>query len=294
MAIYKLATCAEYRAVASIFGVSKTSVQRYLHRFCMALCKHKRKYIKWYSLDDAIQMAAYIEANYKYPQAIGAIDGSHIPILPPLEGKADYICRKGYPSVVLQGVVDGHYKFRDVYANTAGAAHDSTVFHRSPLCDKLPNIMPRSEKIIDGEPVPLHILGDPAYALSDNIIKGFIGRNITPEEESFNVYHSSARMCIEIAFGKLKSRWRILQKRMDVDSQHAPVIITACCILHNICEDMRIPVPPHTNDEEGNSHVFPQPGTLTFDRIDNRQGVVIRQCIKNFLAATQPLRKSFR
>ena len=78
-------------------------------------------------------MAEYIEAHYKYPQAIGAIDGSHIPINPPADGKHDFICRKGYPSIVLQAVVDGHCMFRDVYANTAGAAHDSTVYNRSPL-----------------------------------------------------------------------------------------------------------------------------------------------------------------
>lgn len=40
------------------------------------------------------------------PQIIGALDGTHIPILPPFEGYRDYINRKGWPSIVLQGVVD--------------------------------------------------------------------------------------------------------------------------------------------------------------------------------------------
>ena len=111
IALFKLASCAEYRTVAAVFGVGKTSVQRYVRKFVHALCNIKGQYIKWYTTEDAIHMAEYIERHYKYPQAIGAIDGTHLPITPPADGKADYICRKGYPSIVMQGVVDAHYKF---------------------------------------------------------------------------------------------------------------------------------------------------------------------------------------
>ena len=220
-------------------------------------------------------MADYIEQHYKYPQAIGAIDGSHIPVLPPADGKADYLCRKCYPAIVLQAVVDGYYRFRNVYANTAGAAHDSTVFARSTLSNNLRQILPQNHRVINGTAVPLHILGDPACPLSDMIIKGYIGRNITPEQESFNVYHSSARMCVEIAFGKLKSRFRILQKRMDVETTAAPLIIVACCILHNICEEARVPIPPITTDDEANDRRFPQPETEPVHRIENRVAIEI-------------------
>ena len=228
-------------------------------------------------------MAACIEVNYKYPQTI---DGSHIPILPPLKGKADYICRKGYPNVVLQGVVDGHYKFCDVYANTASVAHNSTVFHRSSICDKLPNIMPRSEKIIDGELVPLHILEDPAYALSDYIIKGLIGQRLHLRKKVLTCTTPVQGCASKWLWESSKVAEEFYKRIWMLTAKHAPVIITACCIWHNICKDMKVPVPPHADQEEGNSHVFPHPDTLTFDRIDNRQGVVIRQRIKNILGAT--------
>lgn len=239
-------------------------------------------------------MADYIERHYKYPQAIGAIDGTHIPILPPADGKADYLCRKGYPSIVLQAVVDGFYRFRDVYANTAGAAHDSTVFARSPLSNKLANIMPRNDRIICDGLVPLHLLGDPAYPLSIHVMKGYIGRNVTPQQESYNVYHSSARMCVEIAFGKLKSRWRILQKRIDAETKNIPMIIVACCVLHNICEEVRAPISPSSNDENTYLLAFPQPETELNHRVDNNESLTVRNRVKDFLADTQPLRKSFR
>ena len=36
---------------------------------------------------------------------IGAIDGSHIPIKAPVESSASYVNRKGFHSILLQGIV---------------------------------------------------------------------------------------------------------------------------------------------------------------------------------------------
>ena len=132
-ALYKLASCCEYRTVASMFGMGKTIVHRYVYMFSKALYRKKNEYIHWYSSEEAKTIAQLSQRKYKYPQAIGAIDCSHIPINAPLDGKADYICRKGYPSIVLQTVVDTHIKFCHVYANTAGAAHNASVLSISPI-----------------------------------------------------------------------------------------------------------------------------------------------------------------
>lgn len=61
-------------------------------------------------------------------------------------------------------------------------------------------------------------------------------------KRTFNHVHSSTRMAIEKAFGVLVARWRFTGKYIYVlDQLKINNVITACCILHNMCIDLRDP-----------------------------------------------------
>lgn len=291
IAIFKLATCAEYRVVGETFGVSKVSVYRCVNAFVYTMAGFKGHFITFPSSEEAAAIADRIQARHGYPQAFGAIDGSHIAINPPADGLADYLNRKMFPSLVLQGLVDDRYMFRDVSCKCPGSMHDSTVFTNSSLARTIEINMPIRNKICDGVDIPLHILGDPAYPLTKKIIKGYTGRQLGAEQESFNVYHSSARMMVENAFGRLKARWRILSKRMDCRVELSPYVIMACCCLHNLCEEMRMPVNDAVVAAIMNDPQIPQPPAQRDQRIEAGAGVV-RDAIKNMLATELPLRRA--
>ena len=60
------------------------------------------------------------------------------------------------------------------------------------------------------------------------------------EEVIFNNMLRSARNQIECSFGRLKARWAILTRKMDLKLEILPTIIDVCFILHNYCEKSKV------------------------------------------------------
>ena len=170
-----------------------------------------------------------------YP--IGALDGSHIPIIAPSENPLDYYNRKGYHLVVLQALVDHEYKFLDIYVGWPGSVHDARVLGNSSLYQKCESgALPHWPRTISNTTIPLLILGDPAYPLKTWLMKPFSDVGLTARQRKFNYQLSRARFVVENAFGRLKGRWRSLMKRNDNDIKYVPTLATACAVLHNLCE----------------------------------------------------------
>ncbi|KAL1277058.1 hypothetical protein QQF64_023731 [Cirrhinus molitorella] len=107
VALYKLGSCAEYRLIGNQFGIHKSTVKKCVYLFCKGMLKSPIKtIIKVPNEDEASEYARRFEEKYHIPQIMGLIDGTHIPILAPSDGYKDYVNRKGWPSYVLQAVVD--------------------------------------------------------------------------------------------------------------------------------------------------------------------------------------------
>ena len=63
----------------------------------------------------------------------GAIDGTHVPIKAPSENYTDYVNRKSYHSIVMQGLADSRYLFRDIVVSWPGSVHDARVLSNSEI-----------------------------------------------------------------------------------------------------------------------------------------------------------------
>ena len=59
--------------------------------------------------------------------------------------------------------------------------------------------------------------------------------NLTAAKRRYNRALSSARQCVERAIGQLKGRFRRLLNIYSEDLSHICQLITAACVLHNIC-----------------------------------------------------------
>ena len=88
-----------------------------------------------------------------------------------------------------------------------GSAHDSSVFTRSSLCQKL------SSENCGGllDPVYHHIIGDSAFKLSEWLLTPFSRKeNLSRSEKRFNSKLNGTRVIVEQAYGDLKNRFRRL------------------------------------------------------------------------------------
>ena len=98
-------------------------------------------------------------------------------------------------------------------------------------------LVPDKKRRIGGADVPIVILGDLAYPLLPWLIKPLTATGLlSRKQRHFNYHLSRARIVVEFAFGCLKGRWRSLLTRNDTDVCFLPTLVTACCVLHNLCE----------------------------------------------------------
>uniref|UniRef100_A0A8C3T5Y6 DDE Tnp4 domain-containing protein n=1 Tax=Chelydra serpentina TaxID=8475 RepID=A0A8C3T5Y6_CHESE len=222
IALWKLATPDSYWSVANQFGVGKSTVGVAVMQVAHAIVDLLLP--KVVTLGD-VQVIIDGFAVMGFPNCGGAIDGTHIPILGPEHQGSQYINRKGYFSMVLQALVDHKGCFTNINVGWPGKVHDARVFKNSGLFRRLQQ----------GVYFPDLILGDPAYPLMPWLMKPYTGA-LDSEKELFNYHLSKCRMVVECAFGRLKGRWRILLTRSDLSPKNIPIVIAACCVLHNLCE----------------------------------------------------------
>ena len=69
---------------------------------------------------------------------------------------------------------------------------------------------------ITGTEIGPLLAGNSAYPLTNWLMKPFTDRGrLTAEQRKFNLKFSALRCVVERAFGMLKSRWRIILKKIE-------------------------------------------------------------------------------
>ena len=228
-----------FRQTGNSFGVSKATLSITLRVVVNAIINNLRK--KYIALSsnraDLEKAAGNFEKKFGFTHVIGCVDGTHIPIIQQKANSHDYFCYKMKYSLNCQAVRHEKGQFIDVEVKWPGSVHDARVYANSSINKKFSNkeFPSRYRELLPGHVgVPPILLGDPAYLLLPNVMKEF-NKCTETKHVLFNYKLRATRNEIECAFGRLKSRWRILNRVVGVDINFAVKLVSACFILHNFC-----------------------------------------------------------
>jgi hypothetical protein len=235
------------RGVGEVLGLGRMTVSHCIRDVSRALSLHSQRYINFpVTLQEQQITKTGFNDRYGFPNCLGAIDGTLIPIISPTAGEDEpaYVCRKGYHAINTQGICDSELIFTNAVVRWPGSSHDAFIWANCEL----------AERFEQGQYGDSWLIGDSGYPLRPWLLVPFLN----PEnraQERYNRHHKTGRNTIERAYGLLKMRFRCLHKSggclMFSPSKCAKVIL-ACMCLHNICIRRRMPEPQVEVHEDGN------------------------------------------
>nr|CAI5828336.1 unnamed protein product [Callosobruchus analis] len=165
-----------------------------------------------------------------FPGVLGAIDCTHVAMLPPHEEEHNYLNRKNFHSKNIQMICDYDLKILNVNAQYPGATHDSFIWSQSAVKQHLEAAYNEGDR-------NMWLIGDSGYPLQPWLITPFHNPPQNTPEFRYNAAHIRARNCIERCNGVLKSRFRCLLKErvLRYSPERVGRIVSSCAVLHNIC-----------------------------------------------------------
>ena len=221
--LYYLSGSSDYRTIANLFGLGRSTVCSLVHAVCKQIVRNLLKnYIDLPKRDETKKTILEFESVPGFPQAVAAIDCCRIRIKAPNKNPEDYINRKEFHSIVLQGLVDNRYLFEDIFVGWTGKSHDARVSSLYKECQKRSFLPINTVKQIGNVELSPLIHVDLAYSLENWLMKPYSDcDNLSPDKVRFNFSLSRSRVIIENAFGRLKGRFQCIAKILDTTLEHS-------------------------------------------------------------------------
>jgi hypothetical protein len=141
----------------------------------------------------AVQME-FME-KFGFPCVIGAIDGTHVAILQPVEDEYVYFNRKGFHSKNVQIICDANLLILNVNANFGGSAHDSFICRN-------PGVHETLEGLYQDRNARAWLIGDSGYPLQPWLLTPIRNTVDGTPQRRYDTAFNSARNCIERCIGK--------------------------------------------------------------------------------------------
>lgn len=232
--IWRLATGEPLRLVSKRFGLGISTCHKLVLEVCSAIrTVLMPKFLQWPDDEKMKTIKEEFESMSGIQNVAGSMYTTHVPIIAPKISVAAYFNKrhternqKTSYSITVQGVVDPKGVFTDVCIGWPGSMPDDQVLEKSALYQRANRGLLKD----------VWIVGNSGYPLLDWVLVPYTRQNLTWTQHAFNEKIGEVQNVAKEAFARLKGRWSCLQKRTEVKLQDLPVVLGACCVLHNICE----------------------------------------------------------
>ena len=253
---------------SEIHCIGKSSIHRCMDSVTNALVARHDQFITFpTTIDSLVEKAEKFYQIDGFPNVVGCIDGTQVPILRPRIDEELFVCRKMFHSINVQIVCDADLVITNIVAKWPGSTHDSFILHTSGINDSF-----ESGEIGFGL-----LLGDSGYALKSWLMTPL--QNPTSHQEMrYNWSHIRTRSSVERCIGVLKSRFRSIAAASGPLRQSPPKCcrtIVVCAILHNIARKKKLPLVAELLYDENQENVF---GNITNSQ-QNETAVNLRRSI---------------
>lgn len=269
--IWRLATGEPLRLVSKRFGLGISTCHKLVLEVCSAIRNVLMpKFLQWPDEDKLSVIKAEFESISGIKNVGGSMYTTHIPIIAPKISVAAYFNKrhternqKTSYSITVQGVVDPRGVFSDVCIGWPGSMPDDQVLEKSAL----------HQRANKGALKDVWIVGNSGVPLTDWVLVPYTHQNLTWAQHTFNGKVAEVQKVGKEAFARLKGRWSCLQKRTEVKLQDLPVVLGACCVLHNICEMRNEEIEPEQRFEIFDDEMVAENGLRSVGAIQARDHI---------------------
>ena len=155
--------------------------------------------IQWPNVGEYQNISAHFSASeqYNFPNVIGGVDESHIPISKPYENPDAFYDRRKFNSVFLHTVCREDMRFTDICVGYQGRMHDSTILKASDIWNT---------GMAKCQPCQYTIVADGAYKIISWLMAPYRDNGLlTNQQKLYNPCKPRRRTVTERAFGVLKT-----------------------------------------------------------------------------------------
>jgi hypothetical protein len=221
-------------------GISTNSFYRCIHKCISAILLCNKVAYSFPNTAEKIQKAAdsfkQHSTNGVLDGCVACMDGLLLQIQTPNSYETGNV--KAYFSghyqtygINVQAACDSQCRFVFAALAAPGGTNDIAAFRKTKLHDIAAKL-----------PLGKYIIGDNAYICTEHILTPFPGeQKKQAHKDAYNFYISQLRVRIELAFGRLVSKWRIFRHPLQVKLKNVGKVFLCATRLHNYCMNEEFP-----------------------------------------------------